>query len=256
MGKEQAGPLVLLVEDNPQSVELLSVYLTHAGFQVVVAGNGEEGLAQAARLHPAAILLDILLPGLDGWEFLSRVKVDPAIADVPVIIVSMIDQSGKGYALGAAEYFVKPVNRDALLATLQRVIGGAAVQDGPPRVLAIDDEPLALELIEAVLQPEGYAVLKATSGEIGLALAQQARPAVVIVDLLMPGLDGFTVVDRLRADLATAKTPIVILTSKSVTAEDQERLKDGITYLARKAEFSRAALIELVRRLCRPRSSV
>ncbi|HZG68997.1 MAG TPA: GAF domain-containing protein, partial [Herpetosiphonaceae bacterium] len=203
MGKEQAGPLVLLVEDNPQSVELLSVYLTHAGFQVVVAGNGEEGLAQAARLHPAAILLDILLPGLDGWEFLSRVKVDPAIADVPVIIVSMIDQSGKGYALGAAEYFVKPVNRDALLATLQRVIGGAAVPDGPPQVLAIDDEPLALELIEAVLQPEGYAVLKATSGEMGLALAQQAWPAVVIVDLLMPGLDGFTVVDRLRADPAT-----------------------------------------------------
>jgi CheY-like chemotaxis protein len=151
---------------------------------------------------------------------------------------------------------VKPVNRDALLATLQRVIGGAAVPDGPPQVLAIDDEPLALELIEAVLQPEGYAVLKATSGEMGLALAQQARPAVVIVDLLMPGLDGFTVVDRLRVDPATAETPIVILTSKSVTVEEQERLKDGITYLARKAEFNRAALIELVRRLCRPRSSV
>lgn len=244
------GPAILLVEDNPQSIELLTLYLESAGFQVVVARDGEDGLDQAARLHPAAILLDIMLPRLDGWEFLDRVKGDAKLAEIPVIIVSMVDEPGRGYALGAAKYLQKPVNRDELLVTLRRVTAVDTTMH-PPRVLAIDDDPLALELIEAVLQPEGYIVLKATSGEAGIALAREEHPSVVILDLLMPELDGFAVVDQLRGMPATSGTPIVILTSKSMSATEQERLKGRITYLARKAEFSRAAFVDLVRRLCR-----
>ncbi len=244
------GPVILLVEDNAHSIELLTLYLGGAGFQVAVARDGEDGLAQVARLRPAAILLDILLPRLDGWEFLNRVKADAALADIPVIIVSMVDEPGKGYALGAAKYLTKPVSRDELLATLRRVTAASHPDGTPRRVLAIDDDPLAIELIEAVLEPEGYTVIKATSGEAGVALAQDEQPSVVILDLLMPGLDGFAVVDRLRAASNTANTPIVILTSKSLSAEEQERLKGRIAYLARKAEFSRAAFVELVRRLC------
>jgi CheY-like chemotaxis protein len=246
----EGGPVILLVEDNPQSIELLTLYLESAGFQVVVAGDGEDGLAQVARHRPAAILLDILLPRLDGWEFLNRIKADPKQADIPVIIISMVDEPGKGYALGAAKYLQKPVDRDELIVTLRRVTAvDTAVH--PPRVLAIDDDPLALELIEAVLQPEGYIVLKATSGAAGIALAKDEHPAVVILDLLMPEVDGFAVVDQLRAIPATADTPILILTSKSMSAREQERLKGRIDFLARKAEFSRAAFVDLVRRLCR-----
>ena len=149
---------------------------------------------------------------------------------------------------------MKPVNRDALLAPLRRFTLPATAPEEPATVLAVDDDPLAIELIEAVLAPEGYTVLKATGGEEGVALARQERPALVILDLLMPEVDGFAVVERLRADPATATIPIVILTSKTMTREERERLHGQITYLARKAEFSRAAFVELVRGLCEARS--
>ncbi len=242
--------MVLLVEDDPRSIELLTLYLDGAGFRVAVARHGEEGLDLARRLHPAAILLDIL--GVNGWDFLARAKADPAIAGIPVIVVSMLDERGKGFALGAADYLVKPVSRDDLLTALQRSTRRARAEEGSARVLVVDDDPLAVELIEAVLVPEGYTVLKASGGEAGVALAQEELPGVVILDLLMPEVDGFAVVERLRADPATAAIPIVILTSKTLTREEKERLHGQISYLARKADFNKAALVELVRAFCRP----
>ena len=134
---------LLLVEDDEHSIDLLSLYVAEAGFDVAVARNGEEGLELARRLHPCGIILDIRLPGLDGWEFLARAKADPAIADVPVIIVSMVDERGKGLALGAADYLVKPVARGELLEALAR----ATPLPAYGKVLAIDDDPMALELV-------------------------------------------------------------------------------------------------------------
>ncbi len=245
-----SGPTILVVEDDPQALELLKLYLNGAGFEVIVARDGEEALEAVRRLRPAVIALDILLPRLDGWEFLACVKADPTVADIPVVIVSILDERGKGFALGASEYLVKPVNRDDLLATIRRLVVSTRVVDGPAKILAIDDDSMALELIEAVLKPEGYKVLKATGGEEGLALAQRERPALVILDLLMPEVDGFTVVERMRAEPATAGIPIVILTSKTMTAEDKERLNGRISYLAQKGDFNRAAFLELVGGLC------
>src|SRR5205823_8729537 len=118
---------------------------------------------------------------------------------------------GRGVALGAAEYLIKPVDRERLQAALRRAIRAAPARDGPATVLAIDDDPLALELVEAVLAPEGYRVLKATGGESGLQLARQEQPALVILDLMMPEVDGFAVVERLQAEPATSQIPIVIL---------------------------------------------
>jgi signal transduction histidine kinase/DNA-binding response OmpR family regulator/HAMP domain-containing protein len=240
-----AGATVLLVEDDPNAVALLSLYLQGAGFQVVVAGDGEEALQMARILRPDGITLDVFLPRLDGWDFLARAKADPELADIPVVIVSMLDERGKGFALGAAEYLVKPVDRDLLLATLRRLVA-----KGPAKVLAIDDDPLAITLVEAVLGPQGFTVLKATSGEEGITLARQEHPALVILDLMMPDVDGFTVVERLRADPATAAIPIVILTAKAMTDDDKRRLNGQISYLAEKGQFSPAAFVELVRRFC------
>ena len=247
---ERVGPTVLLVEDDARAIDLLTLYLNAADFNVAVAHDGDEGLAMARRLHPAAITLDILLPRVDGWDFLARAKADPDIADIPVIIVSILDERGKGFALGAADYLVKPANRDDLLATLRRLTLAPKAVDGSAKVLVIDDDPLAVQLVEAVLQPEGYIILKAMSGEEGLALAGQELPGLIILDLLMPGVDGFAVVERLRADPVTATIPIVILTSKTMTREEKERLNGQISYLAHKAEFNRAAFVELVRGFC------
>jgi signal transduction histidine kinase/DNA-binding response OmpR family regulator len=244
------GPTVLVVEDNPHAVDLLSLYLHGDGFGVTVANDGAAGIALARDIHPAAIVLDILLPQMDGWDFLALAKADPEIAHIPVVIVSMLDERGKGFALGAADYLVKPVHRDSLLATMRRVTGRSGGPDQGARVLAIDDDPMALELIEAVLRPEGYTVLKATSGTEGIDLARTEQPKLVILDLLMPEIDGFAVVERLRSDPVTAGIPIIILTSRSMALEDKQRLNGQISYLARKGEFNRADFAEIVRGLC------
>jgi signal transduction histidine kinase/CheY-like chemotaxis protein len=238
------GPTVVVVEDDRRSFDLLRVYLEGAGARVVSARNGEEGLDTVRRLSPAGVVLDILLPGIDGWEVLAQLKADPATAAIPVIVVSMLDDRGRGFALGAAEYLVKPVGKDQLLAALYRA---AAMPERKHTVVAIDDDPLAIELVRANLEPEGWTVLGAATGQEGLVLIRERQPSAVLLDLLMPGMDGFEVVEALRADPDTKSVPVVILTSKSMTQQDKERLKGRITYVARKTEFDLSGLAGLLR---------
>jgi signal transduction histidine kinase/CheY-like chemotaxis protein len=237
-------PTVVIVEDDRRSFDLLRVYLEESGARVVSARDGEEGLDTVRRLNPAGVLLDILLPGIDGWEVLARLKADPATAAIPVVVVSMLDERGRGFVLGAAEYLVKPVSKDQLLAALYR----AAAMPGRKRtVVAIDDDPLAIELVRANLEPEGWTVLGAATGQEGLTLIRERQPSAVLLDLLMPGMDGFEVVEALRADPDTKSVPVVILTSKSMTQQDKERLQGRITYVARKTEFDLSGLGGLLR---------
>jgi signal transduction histidine kinase/DNA-binding response OmpR family regulator len=238
------GPTVVVVEDDRRSFDLLRVYLEAAGARVVSARDGEEGLDTVRRLSPAGVILDILLPGIDGWEVLAQLKADPETAAIPVVVVSMLDERGRGFALGAAEYLVKPVGKDPLLAALHRA---AAIPERKHTVVAIDDDSLAIELVRASLEPEGWTVLGAATGQEGLALVREWQPCAVLLDLLMPGMDGFEVVEALRADPDTKSVPVVILTSKSMTQQDKERLQGRITYVARKAEFDLSGLAGLVR---------
>ena len=238
------GPTVVVVEDDRRSFDLLRVYLEATGARVVSARDGEEGLDTVRRLSPAGVILDILLPGIDGWEVLAQLKADPWTAAIPVIVVSMLDERGRGFTLGAAEYLVKPVSKDQLLAALYRA---AAMPERKHTVVAIDDDPLAIELVRASLEPEGWTVLGAATGQEGLALIRERQPSAVLLDLLMPGMDGFEVVEALRADPDTKSVPVVILTSKSMTQQDKERLQGRITYVARKTEFDLSGLAGLLR---------
>jgi signal transduction histidine kinase/DNA-binding response OmpR family regulator len=237
-------PTVVVVEDDRRSFDLLRVYLEAAGARVVSARDGEEGLDTVRRLSPAGVILDILLPGIDGWEVLARLKADPQTAAIPVVVVSMLDERGRGFALGAAEYLVKPVGKDPLLAALYRA---AAIPERKHTVVAIDDDFLAIELVRASLEPEGWTVLGAATGQEGLALIRERQPSAVLLDLLMPGMDGFEVVEALRADPDTKSVPVVILTSKSMTQQDKQRLQGRITYVARKTEFDLSGLSGLLR---------
>ena len=238
------GPTVVVVEDDRRSFDLLRVYLEAAGARVVSARDGREGLDTVRRLSPAGVILDILLPGIDGWEVLAQLKADPGTAAIPVVVVSMLDERGRGFALGAAEYLVKPVGKEELLAALYRA---AAMPEQTHTVVAIDDDPLAIELVRASLEPEGWTVLGAATGQEGLALIRDRQPSAVLLDLLMPGMDGFEVVEALRADPDTKSLPVVILTSKSMTQQDKERLQGRITYVARKTEFDLSGLGGLLR---------
>ncbi|HEX2362842.1 MAG TPA: response regulator [Jiangellaceae bacterium] len=240
----EGGPLIVVIEDDRRALGLLTVYLDAAGLQVVGVRDGTAGLDAVRGRHPAAVVLDIRLPDIDGWELLTTLKADPATAAVPVIVVSMLDERGKGFALGAAEYLVKPVNREDVLSALGRV---GALPDGGT-LLAIDDDPLAVELVRAILQPAGWSVLSAGDGEAGVALARSRRPAAILLDLLMPGLDGFGVVEALRMDPETAAIPIVVLTAKTLSSAERDRLRGRISYVAQKGDFDPARLVDLVRR--------
>src|SRR5712692_5583917 len=241
-----AGPLVLVIEDDAKAAELLRLYLTEAGYTADIAGDGAEGLEKVKRLHPGAVILDVLLPKVDGWAFLSQVKADPTTKDVPVLIVSIVDQKGKGFALGAADYLVKPVHKEELLRKLGAFSLVSKVRTAPVKILSIDDDPKAGELLAAALEPEGFRVLRAYGGEEGIAIAKTERPDAIILDLLMPGVNGFDVIDRLEKSL-TKRPPIIIFTVKQLTAEEKERLKGRVAWLAQKEEFNHKSFVGTVR---------
>ena len=217
-------PLILVVDDNPQAADLLRTYLTRGGYGVEVASNGRSALEMARRLRPAAITLDVVLPEIDGWDVLAALKHDPEVGDIPVVVVSIVDEPMRGRALGAVDYLLKPVDPKALLACLEQCHLARRPAGDEVRILVVDDDPLHHERLEGLLRSEGFAVLKAYGGVEGIRMAQQSRPAVVILDLLMPDLSGFKVVTALRADPQTAGIPILVMTAKELSRQEKRWL--------------------------------
>ncbi len=226
--KDPSRPLVLVVDDNPQAAEILARHLGAGGFRSEFASNGLDALAMARDLKPVAITLDILLPELDGWEVLNRLKADEATRNIPVVVVSVVDNATLGRALGALDYFVKPVDGEALLSRLGQYTFTTKVKAGPVRVLVVDDEPSNLDLMEAVLKPEGFGVLKARGGREGIEMARSEAPNLVLLDLMMPDVTGFDVVEALRTEEATKSIPIMILTAKVLTEADKSALNGHV----------------------------
>ena len=227
---------ILLIEDEASSARLLQTYLAKAGHRVRVASDGEKGLAMARAHRPAAIVLDILLPGIDGWEVLRQLKSDEALRDVPVIIATVVDERGVGLALGAVDYLVKPVDPKALLDRLGRYTFTTKVKTRAMSVLAIDDDPVALDIIEDTLAPLGFTVRRASSGREGIELAQSVGADLVICDLMMPEVDGFEVIAQLHDAVATSSIPILVLTAHDLTAADKARLNGRVLGIATKGD--------------------
>jgi CheY-like chemotaxis protein len=219
----------------------MTLYLRGAAFEIRVARDGEEGLELARALQPSAIVLDIMLPRLNGWDLLALLKSDPRTAGIPVVIVSMLDERGRGFALGAADYLVKPVTRDDVVATLSRWTTTA-----PQTVVALSDDPLVLELLDSVASPAEYRLLRARDGDAAVAFAGTEHPAVMILDVLTTGVDAFDVVGRVRADPRTAAVPIVVLTVEAMTSESKRRLYGQIDRMAQKSELDRSTLLRLI----------
>ncbi|HKG57637.1 MAG TPA: response regulator [Candidatus Limnocylindrales bacterium] len=246
---------VLVVEDDVSAVRLLREYLEPAGYSVRVAPDAEAGLAMAAARKPAAIVLDVLLPGMDGWETLRRLKADAALRDVPVIIVTVVDEREIGLALGAADYLVKPIQRPALLETLERFAPparrGAAV-----RVLAVDDEPASLALIRAALEPEGFAVHGAPGGREALDAVAQSRFDLVVCDLVMPDVDGFQVIAALKDNPRTSQIPILVYTGHDLTAADKAKLNGNILGIVTKGTGGRDGLRQWLGRAVRQPATI
>jgi len=215
---------------------------------VEVATEGEAGIAAARASAPAAIILDVLLPGIDGWEVLRRLKADAELRDIPVVVVTVVDERNVAMSLGAVDYFLKPVSPDALLARLGQYTFTTKVKQRDVRVLAIDDDPAARELVVNALRPEGFNVVAAASGREGLELARAHPPELVICDLIMPDMDGYEVVDRLQADAATSGATILILTGQELTEADRQRLNGKVAAILAKGDDPRPAFARWLRR--------
>lgn len=233
---------VLVVEDDPSAVRLLRAHLEPEGYTVRVSPDGEHALDDARAEAPMAILLDVLLPGIDGWEVLRRLKADPVLRVIPVVIVTVVDEKDVGLALGAVDYIVKPIDRDALLASLGRLTLTTKAKTGTVRILAVDDEPAALDALEEALRPAGFEVIRAGGGRTGVEVAQAERPDLVICDLVMPDLDGFGVVGELKSDPATADIPIIILTGHDLSPADKRRLNGKVLGIVSKGPDAQAGL--------------
>lgn len=252
--RRSGPPIVLCVDDDPSVITLYRRYLEKHGFQVVGLTDAQDVLEVVRRVRPDVITLDIMMPHKDGWAILQELKSDPETRGIPVIICSIVDEKGRGFSLGAAEYLVKPFTEEELLEAIQRVDG----RPGPLKVLVIDDSEADRQLVRRVLERlGGYQVLEAAGGQEGTALARRERPDLVILDLMMPEMDGFMVVEALRGDPATRAIPIIVLTAKSLTEEDRRRLNGQIESLLQKVgvdpEDLLAEIVEVLQKAQRGR---
>ena len=243
---------ILVAEDNEQAAHLLGIYLMEAGYRVEYATDGEAAIAKAAEIKPFAITLDIMLPKKDGWQVLKALKANPNLQSIPVIIVSITEERQLGFGLGAVDHLVKPIDKAALLASLRSL--HLPERDGSVRILIIDDDPRAIRLLSTALESEGYDVLKAYGGQEGIDLAVAEAPALIILDLAMPEVDGFQVVKRLAEDQEACDIPIVICTAMDLTNEEKDRLNGQIQSVIEKTGNVRQKLLEAIKRIERFRT--
>jgi PAS domain S-box-containing protein len=240
-------PLALIIEDDDAAARIIELQLKAEGFQCMRAATGEEGLARAAKQPPQLITLDILLPNIDGWEVLERLKASPKLAGIPVVIISIAADLEHGISLGATRVLHKPFTRDELVAALGDA-GVKAIAEQPATVLVVDDNPAAVELLANHLAALGARVLRAYGGREAIAAAQRLAPDLILLDLMMPDVSGFDVVEALKSRPDTAAIPIMVITSKQLTAEDRAALNGHVMQVMQRAAFSGEAFTQEVRR--------
>ena len=216
-------PLILVVDDDATVREVMERFLIKEGFSVVTAAGGLEALTRARELGPAAVTLDIMMPDLDGWTVLAALKGDPALADIPVVVVTILDEKNRGFALGAAEYMVKPVDRDRLLGVLRTICGRRA-----GHVLIIEDDEATRAVIHQILTRDGWTIDEAANGRVGLERMAAAVPDVIVLDLMMPEMDGFEFLAELRGRPHGRDVPVLVVTAKDLTDDERRRLNGGV----------------------------
>jgi CheY-like chemotaxis protein len=237
------SPLVLVIDDDPATRDLMRQFLGKEGFRVATASGGLEGLARARELHPDVITLDVMMPEVDGWAVLSALKADEAMADIPVILLTIIDNQNLGYALGAADYLSKPIDWDRLSALLQKY----RLDRAHCSVLVVEDDTATRHLLRRMLEKQGWSVREAENGRTALEEIATHLPELILLDLMMPEMDGFAFVIELRKQAAWRSIPVIVLTAKSIGAEDRLRLNNYVERIMQKGTYSREELLAEVR---------
>jgi CheY-like chemotaxis protein len=255
---------VLVIDDDVAARDLIARHLRREGFSVHTAASGEEGLRLAREARPDAITLDVLMSGMDGWAVLSALKRDPELADIPVVMVTIVDQREVGFALGASDYLLKPVDRERLTGTLDKYKRHRAKANGlsTDRVLVIEDDEAMRDMMRRALEAKGWHVATAEDGRGGLALVEESRPDLILLDLLMPGpalststmlsvnsaegMNGFEFLSALRRREEWRSIPVVVVTACDLTAEERVWLEGYVEKVIQKGDYTRQALLNEV----------
>jgi CheY-like chemotaxis protein len=248
------APLILIVDDDATVRDVVGRFLEREGFSVAKADGGKDGLRLAHELHPAAVTLDIMMPDLDGWTVLAAIKGDPDLVGLPVVLMTIVDEKNRGYALGAVDYLVKPVDRQKLVDVLH-----AVCDPGSRCLLVVDDDDFGRHQMRTVLQQQGWEVTEAGDGVDALTRLNEARPDVIILDLMMPQMDGFEFLEEMRRNAEWRDIPVVVVTAKDLTDADRIRLNGGIERIIQKTdrdEVLREVRSVLAKCMARQRSAI
>ena len=236
---------ILVIDDDPTIHNLLRRFLDKKGFEVKTASSGTEGIQLAKEIQPQAITLDVMMSGMDGWSVLTALKANPETCDIPVIMMTMVNDRNLGYALGAAEYVIKPIDRQKLENVLARF---KPISDSES-ILVVEDDPGIREMLCRQLKKENWKVIEAENGKEALYKLKKYTPKLILSDLMMPEMDGFELVHRLRQHEQWRNIPVIILTAKSITHEDRQKLNGEVSQIFEKGSYQRSVLFEEVSRL-------
>ena len=239
----EPGSTILVIDDDTEACEIIEHFLLKDGFNVVVTNSGEQGLQLAREIHPAAITLDVMMPRMDGWTVLRTLKADSELHNIPVIMLSMIDDRTRGYSLGAVDYLTKPVDRELLRKTLSRYY----CTDGNCPVLLVEDDIETRDIIARTLEKAGWKVSEANNGQDALDMMADVQPQLILLDLMMPVMDGFGFLAEMRARPEWQDIPVIVITAKDLTAEDRSRLSGCVEEVLEKNAYTRDQLLKQVR---------
>jgi len=241
--KAGPGSTILVIDDDPEACEIIERYLTKDGYSVATAASGEQGLRLAHELQPAAITLDVMMPGMDGWSVLRMLKADPVLRKIPVVMLTMIDDRTRGYSLGAVDYLTKPVDREQLNKTLSRYYCGK--EDICP-VLLVEDDVETRDVMARTLKKAGWTVSEAGNGQEALDIMPDLQPMLILLDLMMPVMDGFDFLAELRAKPEWQQIPVIVITAKDLTKDDRDRLAGKVEEVLEKNAYTREQLLQRV----------
>ena len=240
---------ILVIDDDPTVHDLMRRFLTREGYRVAIAPGGKEGVQMARELKPDLITLDVMMAEMDGWSVLTALKADPEVANIPVVVLTMFDDKEMGFALGATDYMTKPIDRDRLVNVLRK----HHHSHQPSQVLVVEDEPSIRQMVRRVLEKEGWVVKEAENGKAGIQAVAESKPAVILLDLMMPIMNGFDFIRELRKNKDWVDIPVVILTAKDLTVEDRTQLKGNVERILQKGDYDREQLLNEVRELVKTR---
>lgn len=252
VGASSKAPVILVADNDPSVKERIEPFLSHAGYEVVIAASAQEALRKAVQLQPLAVLIDTQLPPNGGSGLVYDLRRESKTKDIPIVLTSKVNKESLPFDIGQADFLTKPIDRQQLLQMMVKfdlLADGKRGKKTPSSILVVDDDPQNIRLIKAMLKPFNMEVMVADGGKAGLEIAMKKKPDLIILDLMMPDVDGFEVVSKLREDPAAAQIPILIYTAKNITSEDRERLQGNIQTIIQKGDFGKDRFLEMINNL-------